>query len=671
MPLRRQQVLLKHSMEIQKKNHVSLLAIGAILLVTAIGLLLAFQAWNSRPMNFDHINFIGGADNFLSDWSLPERGDVSSYWAITTPGTAWLMLPGMLVFEDPRLYEFVGSAVLYFGTLVGLFLVTQMCFGSRCAYLSVLIYALSRSGLFFAGSLWSIGHPFFYVWMVYFCFRWVQQDDSKYLSAALVTWSVGMYVDMVLAPACFVFPALWLIYRPRIRLAPLVLAAAVLSVVWFPYLRLQTNRNFEDLKSLVMRHRLQRNDFKAAWCMPDLVLQKLNDQPPYTNPVDSPPAPQIAESSDASPQVQNWFGGLAKTIRTRYATLGDGLTFNFDQMAWTPLAVVPLVLLGMTTLALVALQAFARSVPSSISWNWPSWISRLAWVTLFLALLINESFVARFLSANGSLSAPIVFKIRTLQAILLIIGLGLLICRKPFSEFFRGFLARMKTESDPSQSQNNQTLFALCLFVPWLTLIMVVEPDNPVRYWWLWPMQIVPIIAAVTYIPGRFKWPRTATWIGQVAVILVLLSHPWLASPVQAWVRSGWSGPRADEIQALDYIASDMQSQGRQKAAIGYRTFIYPFMPAFNIVDPTYKVGAELDLYLKDRYEISNSNQCAEGISPQDEYRLVQTSPRPLEEPQFGGPEAPMEYFNMPLDSSYSLLRQFGRYEVFRRMGTR
>ncbi len=79
------------------------------------------------------------------------------------------MVPGMLFFDDPRLYESVGSAGLYFGTLIGVFLLARTCFGLRCAYLSVLLYGLSRNGLFFAGSLWSIGHPFFYVWMIYFC----------------------------------------------------------------------------------------------------------------------------------------------------------------------------------------------------------------------------------------------------------------------------------------------------------------------------------------------------------------------------------------------------------------------------------------------------------------------------------------------------------------------
>ena len=203
----------------------NLAGFGAVLLIAAMTIVLAFQGWNSRLMNFDHINFIDGADRLRADGTLPDRGDVSSYWAFNTPGPAWLMLPGMFVFHDPRLYEAVGSAALYVGTLWGLFLLARMCFGVGCAYLSVLLYGLSRNALFYAGSLWSIGHPFFFIWMIYFCVLWIRRNDSAYLAAALVMWGIGMYVDMVLAPAVLGVPVIWLFYRPRVSVVPLILGA--------------------------------------------------------------------------------------------------------------------------------------------------------------------------------------------------------------------------------------------------------------------------------------------------------------------------------------------------------------------------------------------------------------------------------------------------------------
>ena len=90
---------------------------------------------------------------------------------------------------------------------------------------------------------------------------------------------------------------------------------------------------------------------------------------------------------------------------------------------------------------------------------------------------------------------------------------------------------------------------------------------------------------------------------------------------------STYAGPRADDIRALDYIAADVRAQGRSEAAVGYHTYFAEFMAAINIVDPRYKVGGEYDLFLKHRYGIANSDRCAEGFSPRDDYRIVQRPP--------------------------------------------
>src|SRR5207244_8404193 len=97
----------------------------------------------------------------------------------------------------------------------------------RTAYLAVVLYGLSGLGLFSAGSLWPIGHPSFYVWMAYFAILWVARKDAKYVAAALVVWTVGMYDDMAITPAALVLPALWLIYRPPLFSRFHVLAAAL------------------------------------------------------------------------------------------------------------------------------------------------------------------------------------------------------------------------------------------------------------------------------------------------------------------------------------------------------------------------------------------------------------------------------------------------------------
>ena len=134
-------------------------------------------------------------------------------------------------------------------------------------------------------------------------------------------------------------------------------------------------------------------------------------------------------------------------------------------------------------------------------------------------------------------------------------------------------------------------------------------------------------------------------------------------SRVEAWLRTGWSGPDAAEMQAVDYVAKHLYALGKSRAAIGYQTLYMDlpafnfFMAEFNVVDARYKVGADFDLLFTFRHGIVNTNQCAEGISPDDEYRIVQSSP------VWTLPK----YAVLSLNSRFQLLQQFGPYQVFKR----
>jgi hypothetical protein len=641
----------------------NLRAAGAILLVAAIGLSLAFQGWNSRLMNFDHVNFIDAAAKLVSEGVLPDRGDVSSYWAYATPGTAWLMVPGMFLFQDPRLYEAAGSAALYVGTLIGLFLLARMCFGLRCAYLSLIVYGLSRNGLFNAGSLWSIGNPFFYVWMVYFCLLWVMRNNASYLAAAIITWSAGMYVDMVLAPAMFIFPAIWLIYRPPIKAVPVILAAGSVLLIWFPFLRFESSRNFTDLKSIVTLTSMKPANYKASWCVPELSVESIN---------------ATVSSESQQPEPQSLATTLKQHIRRRSGTVTEGLTFNFDQMTWTPLAALPLLLLGLATLALLAGQRPLRFLDAIDVDQQRMWIVRAAWLFLVLALFANEILVARFLSTTGRLVMSTVWTIRTVQACLVLFGVLLLLRARQITEL-RQRLISWHIDRSADSKYASSGLFAVALLVPWLVLIAIVEPGHAVRYFWIWPLQLIVVVAAVTSVPEWLGWPRAVALCGQLVLLVIMLTHPWLVTPVEAWMRSGWSGPMANDVQAVDYLGAQLQSEGKHQAAIGYQTYIAEFMAAMNIADPRYKVGAELDLFLKHRYGISNANQCAEGISSDDEYRIVQEPPKSVPAKPRTESWMPLgaevktydlvEHFDVPWDPRFRLLKRFGEFAVFQRTG--
>src|SRR5262245_19308304 len=238
----------------------------ALLLVIALGVLLALQGWKSRIPNFDMLTTIAAAQELVDSGRLPDKGVVTSFGSFAPPGLTYLMLPG-LAFGDPRLFEYIGSVALYIGTLIGIFSLSRRYFGRRCALLAVTVYGLSALGLTAANTLFfQYDTHCFYVWMVYCTARWVERDNPRFLDAALLVWAAGMYVFMEMAPAILMLPVIWLVYRPAVRIVPVLVSAIVAAAIWFPYLRFEAGRGFMDLRSQVSQTSLRTADFNRSWC---------------------------------------------------------------------------------------------------------------------------------------------------------------------------------------------------------------------------------------------------------------------------------------------------------------------------------------------------------------------------------------------------------------------
>ena len=76
------------------------------------------------------------------------------------------------------------------------------------------------------------------------------------------------------------------------------------------------------------------------------------------------------------------------------------------------------------------------------------------------------------------------------------------------------------------------------------------------------------------------------------------------------------------------------------------------------LIDDKGQAGANLDLFFKTLNGISNTDDCAEGFSPADEFRIVNIE---------SGPGDPRKtYFDISLDN-FHLVEQLGPYQLFQR----
>jgi len=612
-------------------------------LVAAVGMVLALQGWQSRLIPFDLVPHVESAQEFLVSGRLPDRGCLSGFASYNPPGITWLLLSGMLVFNDPRLFEYLGSGLLYLATLVGVFLLACDYLGIRCALLSVGLYGLSELGLNFAGSLWPRGHPAFYVWMIYWTGRWIRGGEAKYLTAALITWAAGLYVFMEIAPALFILPAMWLWHRAPLRLWAVVVGVGVALAIWYPYLAFQAERGFIDLKSQLLRQQILPAHYRHAWCDPQLTIRTWRGS---AHAPDSTSSSDIQASDDTSPR------GWTRLLVRGKAVIG-GLPYNFERALRVPTATlgtpfsIVLVLMASSSLVLLSMSDSSMAIFRRI---WRPWLMLLASGLIFMSVLANEFVLAPILGSDGTLAVSLIENLRIGQVML---GLGGIALWLPS-------WAGMYRQSEPSVTKAR--FLVLNLLIPWCILLLLAEP-NPYplggerRFWWLWPLQVILLAAFVTNVLPRLRAPRPFTWIAYTALIGIVLGNSFMLSRVEQWLRTGWSGPDAEQIQALDYVAEQSRAEGRSHAAIGYHIAMGSFMAQYHAIDPQYKVGADFDLLLKFRHDISNASQCAEGISHDDEYRIVQITPL----------EPGQEYLAASIDKQYQLRQQFESYQVFKR----
>jgi hypothetical protein len=117
-------------------------------------------------------------------------------------------------------------------------------------------------------------------------------------------------------------------------------------------------------------------------------------------------------------------------------------------------------------------------------------------------------------------------------------------------------------------------------------------------------------------------------------------------------------GNEADEISVIDHVARLIKSEQAGSVSVGYSTLVWPFMAKFNAVDPRYKVGADFNLFFETRHGIINTNRCPEGISPDDTYRISQSS-------QNAGPHE--DYILAPDTTNFRTTGEIGAFQIRRR----
>ncbi|MBN1438491.1 MAG: hypothetical protein JW929_03700 [Anaerolineales bacterium] len=575
---------------------------GWILAVTAASSLIFYAAWReSGPFDSPDIRtHQANAIEFIRNGVIPYRGQGLSYSGWGPPGTSFLMIPGVLLFSDPRLAEVPGAVLLHLGLLAFLFFLARDTIGRVAAWAAV---PLAGFLPLVGPSLWPNGHPFFVAGMAYFLVRWVRGRSPHMFSAAFLLAGLGMYVYFTLAPALVAMLVIALVFRPPISLRSLATVLLLLFLIWLPYLNFEAGRGFVDIGSMILRRDLETG---AAQTTADVDCYAT--LPGETDFQEWNYLPWTAEY-DANRMVYAGTGRLA-SLTWLACTLFNKLDRNFDSgyflfgdPAWPTGILFGAYLTGWMILFLCwiagwkPVSGLTERLRAAPLWRFLLGGGIGAGI---LILISQPALVGAFLPGDSGAYHSMALLLGQVRAY------GILV-------WVSGALAlpiALRRKAPVRETGVLAITIGVCGGLLWA----LSELERSWRFYWFWPLQSVAVAAALDAVVRSAK-PRR--WLPAAAVLLVILfffPYRSASSKMESIVSSGYGGRESGQVEAMAWLASAAERRPSQTVRIGV-------VRLGGEGDPT-RAWGWLEFGLKYVYESPNAAVAGQG--PQDDYRVVE-----------------------------------------------
>ncbi|MBN2503052.1 MAG: hypothetical protein JXB38_19890 [Anaerolineales bacterium] len=206
----------------------------------------------SYEVDFDKAQgFYLGLD-FVKHGIFPIHGIMNSQGAFNPPFFVWLYLPGMALTLNPAWFQIIPALALHLIAMLLLYRIGKRYFDIPMGVVAVYFYAFSRWGFYFGHTSWAQGLlPPVFVIMLFSFFEWIEGKKPWHLTGLLViaAFIPGVHWGGIVLFGVVVLLAL--IYRPPVKLAPLLVGVVLAGVMWLPFLKFETTRDFIDLQVLL------------------------------------------------------------------------------------------------------------------------------------------------------------------------------------------------------------------------------------------------------------------------------------------------------------------------------------------------------------------------------------------------------------------------------------
>jgi hypothetical protein len=602
--------------------------------------------------NYDLLQDTANARALLQKGWIPTHGSVSSFYAFNPPGVSWGMIPGLVIFpSEAALAEKTGSLLMLALTLAGLYWLLAGRFGATAAVLACMVFALSDRGFFFAGSLWPRAHPLFLVWFVYFVDRWMERQRYG-LACGLTIWFAGAYWMMEGVTAILIVPLAWIAYRPPVRWREICFAIAAGALIWSPYFAFEARRELVDLRALLHRTST-RADFNADVrnSLSNQDLRLVENERPHKITGGAKEVKE-AETHGSAPAYYwvfddhlGWiYQAVNETVvggvrgRWTFAQSLGGWVFRGPRGARSTIELKvgrtwKLIFASMPdTMVPGGAGVLAFLFASSVLWGFAGSIAAMwrkliggRWDWLPRALCWGFALVFGAGAMAAIYRGPPAFDLNHSENLSLatFCVLAFVAFWVPSFAFAKRFLPTLENPLGTKL----QFLLTVTAFVPWIITILLMPGDNddyPARrFLWLWVVQGALMVLFLRKLPGG-RMVRGLALSGFIVLVTLNANGVGMAG---SWYRNGFDSlPPGEFNNVVDFLGRRIKAEGRVSASIGYDVPFVKWMLAERVVDGVSKVGRQYDTVFRMRYGITNLDTNAEGVSRNDEFRIVEHS---------------------------------------------
>ncbi|MGD0173314.1 MAG: hypothetical protein ABSC61_02600 [Anaerolineales bacterium] len=609
-------------------NRKLILDLFLLCLVVLFSVLVHYEGWRSATLNNpDIMPYYLGAVTQLQTGNILDRGNLSFYNSFVPPGAVYWILLGASFMPDLRLYALPANILLTLGSVIFLYLLVRDILGRETALVSGLVYGFSRLGY---QTVWPIGHSIYLILILFFTNYWIRHRKPWAFFAIAIVSAFGAYDYLSILPCLFIPLIAWLLFRPPIRILPVVASLAAGLLIWFPYLQFEVPRHFIDLQSILLLSRVSNKLTLEPKGDPKSCLATLPSEPDVRDGVYVPwidnteynrlVFPESGVKSSLYYHLCIMFLNMDNNFDEGYVRDGNlNADFVYKQNSYldggeglfinsSPAIGVICWLFFMTGL----FQSAAMFLPEKwIQWNRLSqWRSIPVWIITCIALVVSG---AVFLFVAWLLRYPWIEKSHYFQLIATQANYFMpLILFAIIIGFYLGLQA-------PRQEPGS--VFSLfSLWIPWSLLVIIAEPGVPERFYWIWPLQVaVAVMALHGYLRAwtDYHWVR---WIVSVAAIVVVFPLSAYLPRIQNAITYGYAGQDSEQIQVVDFIGQKVRNAGLTRVSIGY---LFPTENPFTVAkDPALWGGTWVNLLLQTRWKVENTDFNPEGISLQDRWRI-------------------------------------------------